>query len=88
MSLMPPLTRAARIEGCLLGGAIGDALGAPYEGLHAEHIPLEPLARGEYGEPLGGPPRREVERRGTAPIPGWGSRRRPVICFVTWVAVA
>ena len=30
---MPDTSLAARFEGCLVGGAIGDALGSPVEGL-------------------------------------------------------
>lgn len=37
---MPPsLTIGDRLSGCLLGGAVGDALGAPFEGLWARSIP-------------------------------------------------
>lgn len=32
------MTRLSRIKGCLLGGAIGDALGYPIEFMSAEHI--------------------------------------------------
>src|SRR5438270_820728 len=35
---MPQPTRLARARGCLLGLAIGDALGAPLEGLSAQQI--------------------------------------------------
>jgi len=35
---MPQLTRIDRVRGCLLGLAIGDALGAPLEGLGAQQI--------------------------------------------------
>jgi ADP-ribosyl-[dinitrogen reductase] hydrolase len=35
---MPLLTRTDRVRGCLLGMAIGDALGAPLEGLGAQQI--------------------------------------------------
>ena len=35
---MPPLTRIDRVRGSLLGLAIGDALGAPLEGLGAQQI--------------------------------------------------
>ena len=40
---MPQLTRMDRARGCLLGLAIGDALGAPLEGLSAQQI------RAHYG---------------------------------------
>ena len=35
---MPHLSRIDRVRGCLLGLAIGDALGAPLEGLTAQQI--------------------------------------------------
>ncbi len=35
---MPVTTRADRVRGCLLGLAVGDALGAPLEGLSAQQI--------------------------------------------------
>ena len=35
---MPQMTRIDRVRGCLLGLAIGDALGAPLEGLGAQQI--------------------------------------------------
>ena len=35
---MPLSTRIDRVRGCLLGMAIGDALGAPLEGLGAQQI--------------------------------------------------
>ena len=35
---MPPSTRIDRVRGCLLGLAVGDALGAPLEGLGAQQI--------------------------------------------------
>ena len=35
---MPHLSRVDRVRGCLLGMAIGDALGAPLEGLTAQQI--------------------------------------------------
>jgi ADP-ribosyl-[dinitrogen reductase] hydrolase len=40
---MPQLFRADRVRGCLLGLAVGDALGAPLEGLSAQQI------RSHYG---------------------------------------
>src|SRR6185312_9250104 len=40
---MPQLTRLDRFRGCLLGLAVGDALGAPLEGLSAQQI------RAHYG---------------------------------------
>lgn len=40
---MPQLTRLDRVRGCLLGLAVGDALGAPLEGLSAQQI------RAHYG---------------------------------------
>lgn len=36
--------------GCLIGCAVGDALGAPYEGLRGDQIPIDDIARGIYGE--------------------------------------
>jgi ADP-ribosylglycohydrolase len=41
---MPQLTRIDRVRGCLLGLAVGDALGAPLEGLSAQQI------RADYGQ--------------------------------------
>jgi ADP-ribosylglycohydrolase len=41
---MPPLTRIDRVRGCLLGLAVGDALGAPLEGLSSQQI------RAHYGQ--------------------------------------
>ncbi len=41
---MPELNRIDRVRGCLLGLAIGDALGAPLEGLSAQQI------RAHYGQ--------------------------------------
>ena len=41
---MPPLNRNDRVRGCLLGLAVGDALGAPLEGLSAQQI------RAHYGQ--------------------------------------
>ena len=35
---MPHLSRVDRVRGCLLGMAVGDALGAPLEGLSAQQI--------------------------------------------------
>jgi poly(ADP-ribose) glycohydrolase ARH3 len=35
---MPPSVPVERFLGCLLGQAVGDALGAPYEGLPADHV--------------------------------------------------
>jgi ADP-ribosylglycohydrolase len=41
---MPHLSRIERVRGCLLGLAVGDALGAPLEGLSAQQI------RAHYGQ--------------------------------------
>jgi ADP-ribosylglycohydrolase len=41
---MPQLTRFDRVRGCLLGLAVGDALGAPLEGLSAQQV------RAHYGQ--------------------------------------
>ena len=41
---MPQLNRIDRVRGCLLGLAVGDALGAPLEGLSAQQI------RAHYGQ--------------------------------------
>ncbi|GAC1467391.1 MAG: ADP-ribosylglycohydrolase family protein [Isosphaeraceae bacterium] len=41
---MPELNRIDRVRGCLLGLAVGDALGAPLEGLSAQQI------RAHYGQ--------------------------------------
>jgi ADP-ribosylglycohydrolase len=40
----------ARVLGCVLGGAVGDALGAPFEGLWARSIPEASLLLEEYAE--------------------------------------
>ena len=34
---------ATRLRGCLLGHAVGDALGAPFEGLYGDAIPTDLL---------------------------------------------
>lgn len=39
-----------RFVGCLLGCAVGDALGAPYEGLWSHSIPDEPTLLAGFGE--------------------------------------
>ena len=39
-----------RFLGCLLGCAVGDALGAPYEGLWSRSIPDEATLLTDYGE--------------------------------------
>src|SRR4051795_6738095 len=41
---MPELNRIDRVRGCLLGLAVGDALGAPLEGLSQQQI------RAHYGQ--------------------------------------
>lgn len=38
------------MRGCLLGGAAGDALGAPFEGLPAEHLPGEGALAAGYSD--------------------------------------
>src|SRR4051794_5643634 len=43
LATMPQLSRIDRARGCLLGLAVGDALGAPLEGLSAQQI------RAHYG---------------------------------------
>src|SRR3954471_16120115 len=43
LATMPHLTRLDRVRGCLVGLAVGDALGAPLEGLSAQQI------RAHYG---------------------------------------
>src|ERR1700758_4417506 len=43
---MPQLSRIERVRGCMLGLAVGDALGAPLEGLSAQQI------RAHYGQVL------------------------------------
>ena len=35
---MEPLVPTERFLGCLLGQAVGDGLGSPYEGLPPDHI--------------------------------------------------
>src|SRR5262249_54478286 len=44
LATMPQMTRLDRVRGCMLGLAIGDALGAPLAGLSAEQI------RAHYGQ--------------------------------------
>lgn len=44
-----------RFLGCLVGGAVGDALGAPYEGLWSHSIPDEEGLLAEFGEYEGYP---------------------------------
>src|SRR5436305_10852270 len=44
LATMPQLSRIDRVRGCLLGLAVGDALGAPLEGLSAQQI------RAHYGQ--------------------------------------
>src|ERR1700722_9168357 len=44
-----------RFLGCLLGCAVGDALGAPYEGLWAHSIPEEERLLAEFAEYEGYP---------------------------------
>lgn len=39
-----------RVLGCVLGGAVGDALGAPFEGLWARNIPEPAALLAEYAE--------------------------------------
>src|SRR5216683_3570241 len=43
LAKMPQLNRSDRVRGCLLGLAVGDALGAPLEGLSSQQI------RAHYG---------------------------------------
>ena len=40
----------SRFLGCLLGGAVADALGAPFEGLWSHSIPDEPALLADFGE--------------------------------------
>jgi ADP-ribosylglycohydrolase len=44
-----------RVLGCVLGGAVGDALGAPFEGLWARSIPDASALMAEYAEYEGFP---------------------------------
>lgn len=44
------MRRVDRFQGCLVGGAVGDALGAPFEGLWARSIPNEPTLLAEFAE--------------------------------------
>src|SRR5205814_7451523 len=41
---------ADRVLGCVLGGAVGDALGAPFEGLWARSIPEPAVLLSDYAE--------------------------------------
>ena len=42
-----------QVLGCFLGGAVGDALGAPFEGLWAESIPPTFFGRKKPSIPAG-----------------------------------
>jgi ADP-ribosyl-[dinitrogen reductase] hydrolase len=44
-----------RVRGCLLGGAVGDAMGAPYEGLFGSSIPARERLLAGFGEFVGYP---------------------------------
>jgi ADP-ribosylglycohydrolase len=44
-----------RVLGCVLGGAVGDALGAPFEGLWSRNIPAAPALLAEFAEVEGYP---------------------------------
>jgi poly(ADP-ribose) glycohydrolase ARH3 len=54
---MPPCVALERFLGCPLGQAVGDAVGAPYEGMPADHVfwsfgPASDLVRNPDGETL------------------------------------
>src|SRR6185437_15737568 len=54
---MAPLPLLDHFRGCLLGLAVGDGLGAPFEGLHADMVfhdfgPMETILRNPDGETL------------------------------------
>jgi ADP-ribosylglycohydrolase len=44
-----------RVLGCVLGGAVGDALGAPFEGLWARSIPDAAVLLAGFAEFEGSP---------------------------------
>lgn len=47
---------ASKVTGCLLGGAVGDALGAPFEGLWSDTIPDQEELLAGYALYKGFPP--------------------------------
>jgi ADP-ribosylglycohydrolase len=55
MSRPDPVPVVDRFLGCLLGGAVGDALGAPFEGLWSDAIPDEPTLLAGFAELEGYP---------------------------------
>ena len=50
MRVGPALGPRERVFGCVLGGAVGDALGAPYEGLWGATIPAGPALLAGFGD--------------------------------------
>ena len=47
------MTRAERFEGCIIGGAIGDAFGSGYENINAENEDIfYPFGKPEKREPI------------------------------------
>jgi hypothetical protein len=65
-----------RFLGCVLGCAVGDALGAPYEGLWAHSIPDEATLLADYGE-FEGYPKGQYTDDTQPRLPGAPSRSRP-----------
>jgi ADP-ribosylglycohydrolase len=53
--MLPTSELTERVLGCVLGGAVGDALGAPFEGLWASSIPTSTDLLAEYAEYEGFP---------------------------------
>src|ERR1043166_3300515 len=53
--MLTPAELSERVLGCVLGGAVGDALGAPFEGLWGRCIPAPAVLLAGYGEYEGFP---------------------------------
>ena len=53
--MMSPTELMDRVLGCVLGGAVGDALGAPFEGLWSDSIPQPPALLAGFAEYEGFP---------------------------------
>jgi ADP-ribosylglycohydrolase len=53
--MLTPTVLTDRVLGCVLGGAVGDALGAPFEGLWSDCIPAPPALLAGFAEYEGFP---------------------------------
>src|SRR5947209_5984159 len=53
--MLTPAELTDRVLGCVLGGAVGDALGAPFEGLWSDCIPEPPVLLAGFAEYEGFP---------------------------------